>query len=64
LLYVGMTRAERYLYLTHVRKRYINGARFYMHPSPFLEEIRDELKEVAKRNFKSNSNSNNQLTIF
>jgi DNA helicase II / ATP-dependent DNA helicase PcrA len=39
LCYVGITRAERTLYLTHARQRTVFGARTYGIPSRFLAEI-------------------------
>jgi DNA helicase II / ATP-dependent DNA helicase PcrA len=39
LCYVGITRAERTLYLTHARQRTVFGARTYGIPSRFLGEI-------------------------
>ncbi|HMA63082.1 MAG TPA: UvrD-helicase domain-containing protein [bacterium] len=64
LLYVGMTRAESHLFLTHSKNRYINGMKFLMKPSPFIEEIEEDLKKVAKRNFKNKDKGKNQLSIF
>jgi DNA helicase-2/ATP-dependent DNA helicase PcrA len=39
LCYVGITRAQRTLYLTHARARTVFGARSYAIPSRFLAEI-------------------------
>ena len=64
LLYVGMTRAKNYLYLSYASQRYINGMKFIMKPSPFIEEIRNELKTVAKRKYKGKGKDNKQLSIF
>lgn len=49
LCYVGITRAERFLYLTHARTRMLYGQTDYYRQSIFIEEIPDELKEVYKR---------------
>ena len=38
LLYVGITRAEKKLYLTYVLRRFIFGRRMYAQPSRFLED--------------------------
>ena len=43
LAYVGITRAQQRLYLTHARTRNIHGASMYNAPSRFLEEIPEEL---------------------
>lgn len=39
LCYVGMTRAKKYLYLTHAEVRYLFGSSRYMRRSRFLSEI-------------------------
>ena len=43
LFYVGITRAQHYLYLTFARKRTIFGSTSYNQPSRFLKEIPAEL---------------------
>ncbi|MFM7307126.1 MAG: 3'-5' exonuclease, partial [Actinomycetota bacterium] len=43
LAYVGITRAERRLYLTHAWSRSLYGSRQYNPPSRFLDEIPGEL---------------------
>ena len=45
LCYVGITRAERDLYLTYARTRTVFGARAYGVPSRFLNEIPAELTD-------------------
>jgi DNA helicase-2/ATP-dependent DNA helicase PcrA len=45
LLYVGMTRAERVLYLTSARKRVLFGKTIQTQPSPFLAEIEAGLRD-------------------
>ncbi len=47
LAYVGITRAERRLYLTSARSRTLFGRTAMNAPSRFLEEIPAELKEVT-----------------
>ncbi len=46
LAYVGITRAQRRLHLTHAWSRSLFGTTQYNPPSRFLEEIPDELVEV------------------
>ncbi len=46
LCYVGMTRAKQRLVLTHAHRRTIFGAKQYMIPSRFLDEIPAELLDV------------------
>src|SRR5215203_1100382 len=45
LAYVAMTRAERYLYVTHAMKRRVYGEELASEPSPFLNEMQIELLE-------------------
>ena len=43
LLYVGMTRAKRYLYLTHAGRRNLFGREHTNARSPFLDDLEQEL---------------------
>ncbi|MFA7663134.1 MAG: 3'-5' exonuclease, partial [Patescibacteria group bacterium] len=43
LCYVGMTRAQKQLYLTHARSRMIYGSSSANLPSRFLKEISEDL---------------------
>jgi DNA helicase II / ATP-dependent DNA helicase PcrA len=45
LAYVAMTRAERFLYVTHAMKRRVYGEELASEPSPFLNEMPSELLE-------------------
>jgi DNA helicase II / ATP-dependent DNA helicase PcrA len=45
LCYVGITRAERHLYLTYAQTRSLFGARSYNMPSRFLDELPVDLTE-------------------
>jgi DNA helicase-2/ATP-dependent DNA helicase PcrA len=45
LAYVAMTRAERYLYVTHAMKRRVYGEELASEPSPFLNEMPAEMLE-------------------
>lgn len=49
LCYVGITRAERFLYLTHARVRMMYGKTDYYPQSTFMEEIPTKLLEVYRR---------------
>ena len=64
LLYVGMTRAESYLYLTHARKRLIMGHEKIMNRSPFLNQIEKELTEVAQNTYQKKKQEDSQLKLF
>lgn len=48
LFYVGITRAERFLWLTCARERYTYGSRVEATPSRFLTEIPPQLLEVEQ----------------
>jgi DNA helicase-2/ATP-dependent DNA helicase PcrA len=45
LAYVAMTRAERFLYVTHAMKRRVYGEELASEPSPFLNEMPIEMLE-------------------
>ena len=49
LCYVGITRAQRDLYVTHARQRTVFGARTYSLPSRFLAEIPTSLTDEESR---------------
>ncbi|MCL6636502.1 MAG: UvrD-helicase domain-containing protein [Alicyclobacillus sp.] len=49
LCYVGITRAQRRLYLTHCRERLLYGQSVAREPSRFLAEIPPELTEQTQR---------------
>ncbi len=65
LLYVGMTRAEKFLYLSRAEKRYIFGREYQFGKSPFLDSIENELAELSKsgRN-KTPGKKNIQMDLF
>jgi DNA helicase-2/ATP-dependent DNA helicase PcrA len=48
LLYVGMTRARRRLFLTHAAKRKWFGSYKKSTPSPFLKKIKNDLVKFSK----------------
>ena len=48
LFYVGMTRAQRKLILTHARSRFLFGQHQQNEPSRFLSDIENTLKEIKK----------------
>lgn len=64
LLYVGMTRASSYLYLTHAKKRSIMGREKDMSRSPFLDQIEKELTEVAENTYQKKKQDDSQLKLF
>jgi uncharacterized protein (TIGR00375 family) len=48
LFYVGMTRAKERLYLTSARRRTMYGKTIDTRPSPFVADIKEELKTYEK----------------
>ena len=64
LLYVGMTRAKSYLYLTHSKKRFLMGQEQEMKRSPFLNLIEKHLTETEQNTYKKKEKDNQQLKLF
>jgi superfamily I DNA/RNA helicase len=65
LLYVGMTRAKKYLYLSHAKKRFLLGREYHLNRSPFLNGIEKDLIELAKGEYKrKEKREDNQLSLF
>ena len=48
LFYVGMTRAQQKLILTHAKTRFLFGQCYQNEPSQFLSDIENALKEIKK----------------
>ena len=65
LLYVGMTRAREYLFLTHARKRFLFGKSHFLPRSSFLNAIEQELIEARKAERpKKRKKDDGQLSLF
>jgi superfamily I DNA/RNA helicase len=64
LFYVGMTRAEKLLYLTHASKRYIKGKENNYTRSSFIDKIEKELLETEQQECKRKKAFHNQLSLF
>ncbi|MBI1315134.1 AAA family ATPase [bacterium] len=65
LFFVGMTRAQRRLLLTHADRRVRFGKPVEMTPSPFLKEIEDQLLEHATASpSKKKRPAHQQLRLF
>ncbi|MBN1559277.1 UvrD-helicase domain-containing protein [candidate division KSB1 bacterium] len=62
LLYVGMTRAQRHLYLTRAKKRMLFGKQQQQAPSRFLSSISASLLQYEQRQFKKTKDK--QLSLF
>jgi len=64
LLYVGMTRAKKKLFLTHARKRNLFGRQLNLPISPFLDSIREELVKRGKARNGKGKIRDKQLSLF
>lgn len=64
LLYVGMTRASKYLHISHAAKRWVNGREMQLPRSPFLDHIEDNLFEISAREKKQSKPEDTQLRLF
>ena len=65
LLYVGMTRAKKLLYLTHARSRTLRGRKFNLPKSPFLSSIQQELvNQIKNKPPTKPEEKDNQLSLF
>ncbi|MCK5839764.1 MAG: ATP-dependent helicase, partial [Bacteroidales bacterium] len=65
LLYVGMTRAMRYLWLTFAKKRFIWGKEYHLTRSHFLDQIEKKLIRLSKTTSgKKLTKPNEQLDLF
>ena len=63
LLYVGMTRAKQYLFLSHAKKRKLRGRSYHLNRSPLIDPIEKELLEITENELKPKK-SDNQLKLF
>jgi superfamily I DNA/RNA helicase len=67
LLYVGMTRAQRFLYLCNAKKRLLFGRTLNLLRSPFAEQIEKDLVKMQKAKRKKRKRpeeDGEQLTFF
>lgn len=65
LFYVGMTRAEKRLVLSHVDRRSLNGRVLDMKPSPFLHAVPENLRKPLDRApWKAKQRPHKQLSLF
>ena len=63
LLYVGMTRAEKHLYITYAKKRFLFGAEKSQQPSRFLSSISQSVMQRENRHV-IKKKPINQLKLF
>lgn len=64
LLYVGMTRAKKFLYLCHADKRMIYGREYQLPRSRFLDSIEKNLIELSKQEIKKKDERPMQRKLF
>jgi len=65
LLYVGMTRAQRYLYLSWAQSRVLYGKKRQFPKSPFLDIIEQELIEQSQARYKTRrKKQDGQMMLF
>jgi DNA helicase II / ATP-dependent DNA helicase PcrA len=64
LLYVGMTRAKKMLFLSHAKKRNLFGRSFALPISPFLRSIKEDLVKRAKTEMGEKRVKDRQLSLF
>jgi len=67
LLYVGMTRAKKDLYLSYAKKRFLFGKEYDLDKSPFINSIEKELIREAKITYKKKKEKDkdqDQLSLF
>ncbi len=64
LLYVGITRAKRKLYLLFTKNRVIYGERKSNLPSPFIKELPENLLEKRELYLKKRKSRDRQLTLW
>ncbi len=65
LFYVGMTRAKKYLFLSHAKKRFIHGREYHPGKSPFLNSIENDLTDLFKSGYKKSPHKEDaQMDLF
>ena len=64
LLYVGMTRAKKYLYLTHAKKRMHQGKTLQLKRSPYLDQIEKQYFESQEQKTERTKPEDTQLNLF
>ena len=64
LLYVGMTRAKKMLFLSHAKKRNLFGRSFSLPISPFLMSIKEDLVKKARTQIGEKKVKDRQLSLF
>jgi len=63
LFFVGMTRAQRLLYLSHAARRVWRGRPRSMDPSPFLEDLKEHLVERRTAHYRRRKSASVQMSL-
>lgn len=63
LFYVGMTRAQHKLILTHARRRLLFGQQVQAAPSRFIDDIEHALKEIQAQGEQRPRSSKDDLQL-
>jgi DNA helicase II / ATP-dependent DNA helicase PcrA len=61
LFYVGITRTKKYLYLSHAKKRFLQGRSLDQSPTRFLNNLSEEYLDVSQR---ENKKKLQQMNLF
>jgi len=64
LLYVGMTRAKKYLFLSHAQKRFLFGRDHRLDRSSFLDSIEEDLIQLSKTEYRKKEKKSDQMGFF
>ncbi len=64
LFYVGITRTQKYLYLSHARKRHFKGKTLYQKKSSFLDRVEKQLIKSGRRDPKASGTGDVQMDLF
>ncbi len=64
LMYVGITRAKKNLYLSYAKRRKMWGEYKYYNPSRFISEIPNDLIDYNESSYSDSSSSYNQNATF
>lgn len=64
LLYVGITRAKKKLYLLLAKSRFLYGERKANPPSPFIRELPEDVLEKRQSYFKKRKRRDRQLSLW
>jgi ATP-dependent DNA helicase UvrD/PcrA len=64
LLYVGMTRAKKFLFLSHADKRFLRGREYNLPRSTFLEPIEQKLIQFSSQEIKKKEEGPVQRSLF